>query len=86
MTIVPGGIKAETAQVLKNLSHVLEEGGSSLQKVIKSTVFLKDMNEFAEMNEVYSEVFGDHRPARSAVQVARLPKDVSVEIEVVAVV
>ncbi|ORE11463.1 endoribonuclease L-PSP, partial [Rhizopus microsporus var. microsporus] len=79
------GIKEQTKQSLLNMSKVLEASGSSLDKVVKTTVFLKDMNEFAQMNEVYSTFFSKHQPARSAVEVARLPKDVSVEIECVAV-
>ncbi|CAO3662635.1 hypothetical protein G6F70_003716 [Rhizopus microsporus] len=82
---IVGGIKEQTKQSLLNMSKVLEASGSSLDKVVKTTVFLKDMNEFAQMNEVYSTFFSKHQPARSAVEVARLPKDVSVEIECVAV-
>ena len=80
----PGGIKAETRQALENLKNVLEAAGSSLDKVVKTTVFLRDMNEFGAMNAVYGEFFTDAFPARSAVQVARLPKDGAVEIEAVA--
>ncbi|RKO82943.1 Endoribonuclease L-PSP/chorismate mutase-like protein [Blyttiomyces helicus] len=86
MTVVPGDIEAQTHQVLKNLKAVLEASGSSFDRVVKTTVFLKDMNDFARMNAVYSEHFGDARPARSAVQVARLPLDVIVEIEAVGLV
>ncbi|CEG66530.1 Putative Endoribonuclease L-PSP [Rhizopus microsporus] len=82
--IVKGGIKEQTEQVLKNLETVLKASGSSLDKVVKTTVFLKDMNDFVAMNEVYGYFFSDHKPARSAVQVARLPKDVDVEIECIA--
>ncbi|ORZ02922.1 endoribonuclease L-PSP [Syncephalastrum racemosum] len=83
--IVPGGAKEQTQQVLTNLNSVLEASGSSLSKVIKTTVFLKDIkNDFVPMNEVYASFFKDHQPARSAVEVARLPKDVQVEIECVA--
>ncbi|KAG1357764.1 hypothetical protein G6F62_001318 [Rhizopus arrhizus] len=78
------GIKEQTKQVLLNMSNVLEASGSSLDKVVKTTVFLKDMNDFNSMNEVYSSFFDKHQPARSAVEVARLPKDVSVEIECIA--
>ena len=81
---VSGGIKAQTRQALMNLKAVLEAAGSSLEKVIKTTVFLKDMDEFTAMNEVYGEFFSADYPARSAVQVARLPKDGSVEIEAIA--
>ncbi|KAI8993307.1 endoribonuclease L-PSP [Pilobolus umbonatus] len=82
--IVEGGIKEHTRQVLSNLTAVLKAAGSSLDKVVKTTVFLRDMNDFAAMNEVYSQFFVTHQPARSAVQVARLPLDVAVEIECVA--
>jgi len=82
---VLGGIEAETSQALKNLKAVLEAAGSSLDQVVKTTVFLKDMNDFGAMNQVYAQYFTENFPARSAVQVARLPKDGSVEIEAVAV-
>ncbi|CAO3684304.1 unnamed protein product [Rhizopus stolonifer] len=82
--LIQGGIKEQTEQVLKNLEVVLKASGSSLDKVIKTTVFLKDMNDFVPMNDVYGSFFSTHKPARSAVQVARLPKDVAVEIECVA--
>lgn len=81
-----GDIRAQTRQVLENLRAVLEAGGSSLAKVLKCTCFLADMDEFAAMNEVYGEFFGAAPPARSTVQVARLPRDVKVEIEAVALV
>ena len=84
MTIVEGGIAIQTRRVLENLSEVLAAGGSSLDRVVKTTVFLKDMNMFAEMNAVYGEFFKNEPPARATVEVARLPKDVLVEIEVVA--
>ncbi|MBM7707285.1 2-iminobutanoate/2-iminopropanoate deaminase [Chryseomicrobium aureum] len=84
--LVDGSIVEQTAQVFKNLEAVLEEAGSSLQHVVKTMVFLKDMNDFVEFNEAYEKHFGGHKPARSAVEVARLPKDVKVEIEVIAVV
>ncbi len=84
MTLVGDTVAEQTSQVLKNLSEVLKAADSGLAKVVKTTVFLKDMNEFAEMNEVYAECFGDHKPARATVEVARLPKDVKVEIECVA--
>ncbi|MGP1576327.1 MAG: RidA family protein [Treponema sp.] len=84
---VPGGIGEQTRQSLLNLKAVLEAGGSSLAQVLKTTVFLSDMNNFGEMNNVYSEIFGtENHPSRSAVQVARLPKDALVEIEAVAFV
>ncbi|GAB4156216.1 MAG: RidA family protein [Planctomycetota bacterium] len=85
-SIVAGGIKEQTAQALRNVIAVLEAGGASVNDVVKTTVFLKNMSEFAQMNEVYSTVFGEALPARSAVEVARLPKDVLVEIEAVAVI
>ncbi|PIC75748.1 MULTISPECIES: RidA family protein [Sporosarcina] len=82
--VIGGGIEEQTNQVLRNLSKVLEEAGSSLQKVIKTTVFIQDMNEFGALNAIYEEYFGEHKPARSTVEVARLPKDVRVEIEAIA--
>ena len=84
--IISGDIQDQTRRVLENLKAVVEAGGSSLDKVVKATVFLKDMNDFAAMNEVYGEYFNENPPARSAVQVARLPKDVGIEIECIAVV
>lgn len=82
--LVEGDIKAQTRQALENLKAVLEAGGSNLKKVIKCTVFLADMNDFAAMNEVYAQYFPQNPPARSAFQVARLPKDAGVEIEAIA--
>jgi 2-iminobutanoate/2-iminopropanoate deaminase len=82
--LVEGDIGTQTEQVLKNLAAVLEAAGSSLSLVVKTTVFLKDMADFPGMNEVYARHFGEHRPARAAVAVRTLPKDVSVEIEAVA--
>ncbi|KZE68142.1 reactive intermediate/imine deaminase [Fictibacillus phosphorivorans] len=82
--MVDGDVKEQTHQVFRNLQAVLKEAGSSLDQVIKATVFISDMNEFAEINEVYGHYFGDHKPARSCVEVARLPKDAKVEIEVIA--
>lgn len=84
MELVPGGIEAETRQALTNLKIVLEAAGSSLRSVVKTTVFLKDINEFGLMNGVYAEFFTENFPARSAVQVAALPKGGSVEIEAIA--
>ena len=81
-----GGVTGQTRQCLTNVKHVLEEAGSGLEKVVKVTVFLKDMKDFAAMNAVYSEFFTEDFPARSAVQVVALPKDGLVEIEVIAVV
>ncbi|MET3291303.1 UNVERIFIED_CONTAM: 2-iminobutanoate/2-iminopropanoate deaminase [Brevibacillus sp. OAP136] len=83
-TLVEGDVTVQTHQVFSNIKGVLESEGLSLGDVIKATVFIKDMNDFAKLNEVYGEYFGDHRPARSTVEVARLPKDVLVEIEIVA--
>ena len=79
-----GGVAGQTRQSLKNVRHVLEAAGSGLEKVVKVTVFLKDMKDFAAMNAVYSEFFTEDFPDRSAVQVAALPKDGLVEIEVIA--
>ena len=81
---VPGGIEAETRQALLNLQAVLTAAGSSLKSVVKTTVFLRDMNDFGVMNVIYGEFFTEDYPARSAVQAARLPKDGAVEIEAVA--
>ncbi len=83
--LVEGDITAQTRQVLTNLTGLLAAGGSSLAQVVKTTVFLADMAEFAAMNAVYAEFFGGDPPARSTVQVARLPRDVRVEIEAIAV-
>jgi len=83
--LVQGGIKEQTKQTLENVSAILKASGSDLASVVKTTVFLKDMNEFAAMNEVYTQYFGGSAPARSTVEVSRLPKDVQVEIEAVAV-
>ncbi len=79
-----GDVATQTDLCLKNLARVLEAAGSSLQSVVKTTVFLSDMNTFAEMNEVYARHFRDHRPARAAVQAAALPKFCDVEIECIA--
>lgn len=86
MELAPGGIEAETRQALTNIMHVLEAAGSSLDKVIKTTVFMSDMGEFSRMNAIYGEFFPENPPARSTVQVAALPKGGAVEIEVVAVI
>ncbi len=83
-TLVEGDAAAQTRQVLTNLQGVLNAAGSSLAQVVKTTVFLADMNDFAAMNEVYAEFFGAAPPARSTVQVSRLPRDVRVEIEAIA--
>ena len=77
-------IEEQTTQAITNLKNVLEKAGSSLAKVVKTTVFIKNMNDFAALNNVYAELFGDTQPARSCVEVARLPKDVLVEIECIA--
>ena len=82
--IVPGGIEAETRQVLTNIKNVLEASGSSLGDVVKTTVFLRDMADFAKMNAIYAEFFNQQPPARTTVAVAGLPKDGSVEIDAVA--
>ncbi|PYV09002.1 MAG: deaminase, partial [Acidobacteria bacterium] len=81
---VAGDIVAQTHQVLRNLKAVLESAGSSLAKVVKTTVFVADLGDFALLNQVYGEYFGDSRPARATVQAARLPKDARVEIEAIA--
>ncbi len=81
---VAGGIKEQTAQVMKNLAAVLEAAGSGLDRVVKTTVFLADMGEFAAMNEVYAKFFISDPPARATVQAAGLPRDARVEIEVIA--
>lgn len=85
MEIVDGDVKAQTSQVLKNIDAILKEAGVSFSNVVKTTVFIKDMEDFSEINEVYVEYFGEHKPARSCVEVARLPKDIKVEIELIAV-
>jgi 2-iminobutanoate/2-iminopropanoate deaminase len=84
--MINGDVKEQTHQVFKNLQAVLAEAGASLETVVKATVFIKNMDEFAAVNEVYGEYFSVHKPARSCVEVARLPKDALVEIEVVALV
>jgi 2-iminobutanoate/2-iminopropanoate deaminase len=82
--MISGGIREQTERVVENIKGILEAAGSNLHHVVKTTVFLKDMNEFPAMNEVYAKYFTAPHPARSTVQVARLPKDASVEIEVIA--
>ena len=86
MELISGDIAEQTERVMLNLRGILEAAGASLSSVVKTTVFLRDMNDFAAMNEVYGRHFGDHRPARSTVQAARLPRDVAVEIEAIALV
>jgi 2-iminobutanoate/2-iminopropanoate deaminase len=83
--IIEGGIGEQTERVLENLKAALESCGSSLAQVVKTTVYLKDMDEFARMNEVYARYFPEKPPARSTVEVARLPRDVRVEIDCIAV-
>ncbi|TXC85001.1 RidA family protein [Metabacillus litoralis] len=84
--MITGDIAEQTHQVFKNLQAVLKEAGASLETVVKATVFLDDMNTFAAFNDVYGEYFATHKPARSCVEVARLPKDALVEIEVIALI
>ena len=84
MQIVEGGIREQTERVMNNLSEVLKAAGSSLDKAVKTTVYLADLSDFAEMNETYGRFFGEVPPARSTVEVARLPRDVRVEIDVIA--
>lgn len=86
MEVVTGGIREQTERVLANLQAVLKAAGSDFSKVVKTTVFLVDMADFTAMNEVYATAFGSHKPARSTVAVAALPRGVRVEIDVVAVV
>ena len=86
MDLVEGGIEAQTRQVLTNLKHVLETADSGLNFVVKTTVFLQDLSDFAKMNPVYAEFFPENPPARSTVQVAGLPKGALVEIECVALI
>jgi 2-iminobutanoate/2-iminopropanoate deaminase len=83
--IVEGGVAAQTEQALTNLEAILKASGSGLDKVVRTTVYLRDMNEFAAMNEVYARFFPQPAPARSTVEVARLPKDVRIEIDAIAV-
>lgn len=85
MTVVSDDVKAQTRQSLENIKAILTEAGYSLKDVVKAGVFIKDMNDFAAINEVYAEYLGDVKPARACVEVARLPRDVKVEIEVIAV-
>lgn len=82
--IVSDDVKVQTEQVIENLKKVLEESGASLNNVVKSMIFIKDMNDFQDINSVYGQYFNEHLPARSCVEVARLPKDVTVEIEMIA--
>ena len=84
--LIDGDIAAQTERVLENLKSVLESCGASLDSVLKTTVFLKDMGDFPRMNEIYGRYFAQHPPARSTVQAARLPRDVSVEIDAIAAI
>jgi 2-iminobutanoate/2-iminopropanoate deaminase len=84
MELAPGGVPEQTDRVLKNLAAILQHAGSSLGSVVKTTVYLVDMGDFAAMNEVYARHFGEHRPARSTVAVAGLPKQARVEIDAIA--
>ncbi len=81
---LPEGVQAQTEQSLRNIAAILEGAGFGRKDVVKTTVFIRDMNDFGAVNQIYSAFFGDHKPARSCVEVARLPKDGLVEIEVVA--
>ncbi len=84
-TLVKGSVEEQAEQALMNLKALVEESGSSMEQVIKTTVFIKDMNDFAKINEVYARYFTDNYPSRSCVEVARLPKDVLIEIEAIAI-
>jgi 2-iminobutanoate/2-iminopropanoate deaminase len=83
---VPGGITEQTEQVLKNISAILESGGSGIDRVVKATVFLADINDFEAMNQVYGRYFSSNPPARATVEVARLPRDARVEIDVISLI
>ena len=85
MTVISEDVSEQTQQSLENVKAILEAAGYSFQDVVKASVFIKDMNDFAKINEVYNKYLGDVRPARACVEVARLPRDVKVEIEVIAV-
>ncbi|WP_455714949.1 RidA family protein [Anaerosporobacter sp.] len=84
-SLVTGPVEEQAEQALKNLKALIEESGSSMDKVVKTTVFIKDMNDFAKINEVYARYFTDSYPSRSCVEVARLPKDVLIEVEAIAI-
>lgn len=84
--MVAGGVEEQTHQVFRNLQAVLEAAGASLDTVVKATVFIKNMDDFSTINEIYGSYFSNHKPARSCVEVARLPKDALLEIEVIALV
>ena len=85
MTLVSDDVKAQTRQSLENLKAILDEAGYTFNDVVKASCFIKDMNDFAAVNEVYAEYLGEAKPARACVEVARIPKDVKVEIELIAV-
>ncbi len=85
-TIVEGDIVAQTKQVMENIKGILEAGGSSMDNVVKATLYVKDMDEYGKINEVYSAYLGKVQPARSTVEVKRLPKDVKIEIDVIAII
>ena len=85
-TLVEGDVEAQAKQAIGNLRNLIEASGSSMDKVVKTTVFIKDMNDFGKINDIYKEFFTSDFPARSCVEVARLPKDVLIEIEAIAVV
>lgn len=82
--VVEGGVQNQTEQVMKNIGKVLEEVGATYENVVKTTIFIKDMNQFAQINEIYKKYFKEPYPARSTVEVARLPKDVLIEVELIA--
>ncbi|MFW5951199.1 MAG: RidA family protein [Gemmatimonadota bacterium] len=84
MEVIEGDVGAQTERVMQNLSAILEQAGAGLNTILKTTVYLADMEDFGAMNEVYGRYMGEHRPARSTVQVGRLPKDVRVEIDAIA--
>jgi len=86
MELVSEDVQEQTARSLENVVAILEASGASIKDVVKVSVFIKDMNDFGKINEVYEKYFGDHKPARACVEVARLPKDVKVEIEAIAVI
>ena len=86
MQLVEGGIREQTGRVLENLKAVVTAAGGSLESIVRTTVFLADLNDFAEMNEVYGSFFGENPPARSTVEVRRLPRDVKIEIDAIALV
>lgn len=83
-TLIEGGVVAQAKQVFENLKAVLEAAGSDLEHVVKTTIFLQEMNDFVRVNEIYATYFGKAAPARSTVQVARLPKDVAIEVDCIA--